>query len=132
MKKAIHTLIILGTFAVFMASSVVTSYALTDPGTSGGTNSTNTTSNDCNTSILPCDLDIAGMLHLVINILSGLIGVAAVGSLVYAGILYTTASGDTEKTKKAIEWIRNTVIGIVAYAFMYLILNFVIPGGFAF
>lgn len=80
------------------------------------------------TSILPC-MTIEEMIEYVVNFLTAGVGIAAVAAIVYAGILYTTAGGDTEKTKKAITWIRNTVIGIIAYAAMYLLLNFIIPGG---
>lgn len=70
-----------------------------------------------------------GLLLVAVNILTGLIGLIAVAGLVYAGILYTSAGGNADQTKKAIEFIRNVVIGIIAYALMFAFLNFIIPGG---
>ncbi len=70
-----------------------------------------------------------GLLLLVLNILTASVGIAAVGGIVYGAILYASASDNSEQTKKAREIIRNVVIGIVAYALMYLGLNFLIPGG---
>jgi hypothetical protein len=72
---------------------------------------------------------IWSILLQAINILTAGIGVAALAGIVYGAVLYTTAEGSAEKVKKAIEVIRNVVIGVVAYAFLYSGLNFLIPGG---
>ncbi len=72
---------------------------------------------------------IWGVLLLVINILTAGIGVAAVGGIVYASVLYATARGGVDQTKKAIVIIQNVVIGIVAYVLMFAFLNYIIPGG---
>ena len=65
----------------------------------------------------------------VLNILTAGIGIAAVGGIAYGALLYTTAENKPEQTKKAIGIITNVVIGLVAYALMYVFLNFLIPGG---
>ena len=70
-----------------------------------------------------------GILLLAINILTGLIALAAVLGIVYASIMYASAGGSVEQTKKAMGIITNVVIGIVAYALMYAGINFLIPGG---
>jgi hypothetical protein len=57
------------------------------------------------------------------------VGVLGVAGIVYGAVLYTTAADKAEQTKKAIGIITNVVIGIIAYALMYLVLNFLIPGG---
>ena len=64
-----------------------------------------------------------------LNILTAAIGVAAVGGIGYGALLYTTAQNSPEQTKRAISIITNVVIGIVAYGLMYVLLNFLIPGG---
>lgn len=69
------------------------------------------------------------LLLLAINILTVGIGIAAVGAIVFAGFLYATATDDQSKTKKAIEMIRNTAIGLIVYALMFSAANFLIPGG---
>lgn len=69
------------------------------------------------------------LLLLVLNILSIGVGIAAVGGIVYASIIYTTAQSNSENTKKAKDMIVQVVWGLLAYAFMYLMLNYLIPGG---
>lgn len=91
------------------------------------------------TSIINCDgskdatdvkdTGIWGLLLLVINILSAGVGVAAVGGVIYGSVLYTTAGGSMDQTKKAKAIIFNVIIGLVAYALMFSFLNFLIPGG---
>ena len=70
-----------------------------------------------------------GLLLIILNILTAGIGLAAVAGIVYASILYTSAGGSQEQIKKALTTIANIVIGVVAYAGMYALLNFLIPGG---
>lgn len=92
------------------------------------------------TSIISCDetggsdqpienSGIWGLLLLAINILTAGIGVAALAGIVYGIVLYTTSSGDPAGIKKAMEVIRNVVIGIVAYALMFSLLQWLVPGG---
>jgi hypothetical protein len=69
------------------------------------------------------------ILLTAINVLTAGVGIAAVGGLVYGAILYTSAGGSPEQVKKAIGIITNVVIGIFAYALMFGVLNFLIPGG---
>lgn len=75
------------------------------------------------------DSPVISVLVFVMQILTGAVGVAAVGTLIYAGILYSAAGGESGQVQKAKTIIKDTVIGIVCYAGMILILNFVIPGG---
>jgi len=70
-----------------------------------------------------------GVLLLAINILTALIGLAAVAGVVYGSVLYTSAGGNQEQVKKAMGIITNVVIGVIAYALMYSVSNFLIPGG---
>lgn len=70
-----------------------------------------------------------GILVLAIQIMTAGVGVLAVGGVVYGSILYTSAGDSAEKVSKAREVIRNVVIGILAYALMFALLNYIIPGG---
>jgi len=72
---------------------------------------------------------IFNLLIWVLRIMTAGVGVAAVGGIGYGALLYTTAEGKPDQTKKAIGIISNVVIGIGAYALMALLLNFLIPGG---
>ena len=70
-----------------------------------------------------------GVLKLAIQVLTAAVAVAALGGIVWGAILYTSAGGSVEQTKKAINVILNVVIGVVAYGLMFVGLNFLIPGG---
>lgn len=72
---------------------------------------------------------VVSILVLVIQILTAAVGVVAIGAFVYAGIMWSSASGDSGRINKAKEIIRNTVIGLAAFALMSLALNYLIPGG---
>lgn len=70
-----------------------------------------------------------GILVLIINILTAGVAVLALAGIVYGAVLYTSAGGNPEQVKKAMGIFRNVVIGVVAFAGMYALLNFLIPGG---
>jgi len=72
---------------------------------------------------------IWGILLLVINILSVGVGVTAVGGILYGSVMYTTAGGSVDQVKKARTIILNTIIGLAAFALMFSLLNYLIPGG---
>jgi hypothetical protein len=75
------------------------------------------------------DSGVFKLLIWVINILTAMVGIAAVGGLVYAGILYASARSGAEQVAKSKNIITDVVIGIVAYALMYLVINWLVPGG---
>jgi len=90
------------------------------------------------TSIINCDQGgegdyknsgLWGVLLLVINILTAGVGVLALAGIVYGSILYTSAGGSPEQVKKAITIFTNVVIGVIAFAAMWALLNFLVPGG---
>lgn len=70
-----------------------------------------------------------GILLLAINILTAGVGVVALGGIVYGAILYISAGGSPEQVKKAMGIFTNVAIGVVAYAAMFALLNFLVPGG---
>ena len=70
-----------------------------------------------------------GVLLIAVNILTAGVGVVALGGIVYGAILYISAGGSSEQVKKAMGIFTNVVIGVVAYAGMYALLNFLVPGG---
>jgi hypothetical protein len=86
------------------------------------------------TSIINCpsgenDNGLWGLLILAINILSTGVGVAAIGGIIWGGFMYLTASDSAEQLRKAKMILWNTTIGLIVYAAMYSLLNFLIPGG---
>jgi len=65
----------------------------------------------------------------IINFVSILVIILVIGAIIFAGIMYMTANGDSSQTQKAVEMIRNSVIGLILYLLFGAILNFLIPGG---
>jgi amino acid transporter len=70
-----------------------------------------------------------GLLIFILNIMTGGVGIAAVGGMVYAAILYASSSDSAEQVKRAKDIMRNIAIGIIAYVLMYVLINFIVPGG---
>ena len=69
------------------------------------------------------------LLEFVLGVMTAGVGIVAVGAIIYAGILYTSAGDNQQQVTQAKDTIKNTAIGLVAFGFMYLILNWLIPGG---
>ena len=69
------------------------------------------------------------LLKFVLQLLTAGIGIVAVGSVVYAGILYSSAGDNQQQVQQAKSTIKNVAIGIVAFALMFMALNWLIPGG---
>lgn len=65
----------------------------------------------------------------VLNIMMAGVGILAVGGIVYGSILYASAQDNQSQVQKAIEIFRNVTIGLVSFALMYSLLQFLIPGG---
>jgi hypothetical protein len=73
---------------------------------------------------------IVDMVFAIIRFLSDGVGLVVVGSIVYAGIQYTTSRGDPNATAMAIKRIRSAITALLIFIFAYAILNYVIPAGF--
>jgi len=100
--------------------------------------SAKTTCGTTETSIIGCNpTNVKGvegtavwsLLLMVVNILTAGVGIVAVAGIIYGSVMYASAGGNPENVKKARGIITNVVIGIIAYAFMFTILNFITPGG---
>ena len=61
----------------------------------------------------------------VINLILLIAGILAVIYLIYAGVLYITAGGDTGKADKGRTGIVNAIIGLVIISAAYLLVRFV-------
>lgn len=68
-------------------------------------------------------------LVIIIQILTGIVGITAIGAFIYAGIVYSAASGNAHMVAKSKEIMMNTVIGLALFAGMAVLLNWLIPGG---
>ena len=116
----------------FTIASLFGGFVLTQPALAA-------TCGGAQTSIIDCKDDkgkelkgedaIFKVLGDIIKILTGLIGLVALAAVIYGAILYGSAGDSPENIKKAREIWTNVVIGLVLFAFMSAILNFIIPGG---
>ncbi|MBR3169044.1 hypothetical protein IKF23_01230 [Candidatus Saccharibacteria bacterium] len=68
------------------------------------------------------------VIRLVVDILSVLVGIVGVIGIVIVGIQYMTAGGNEEQTRKAKRRLFEIVIGLVAYAVVYALLAWLLPG----
>jgi hypothetical protein cdiviTM7_00602 len=91
--------------------------------------SKNTPPADAKTAILPSDWKIEDILNMVLVVVTTGVGIAAVGSIVFAGVLYITARDNAAQVSKAKTMITNTIVGIIAYILMWAFLEWIIPGG---
>lgn len=92
-------------------------------------NSKNAPTAEAKTAILPSDWKIEDILNMILVVVTTGVGIAAVGSIVFAGILYITARDNAGQVSKAKTMIMNTVVGIIAYILMWAFLEWIIPGG---
>lgn len=144
LKRVFVTATLLFAF-LFPAFVVQPSFALlpSDPGgsttptassgssTTGGSSNAPTdqaaTSGNC-ASASKCDL-VQQYLNPFINFLAALVGVAVVISIVIGGIQYGSSAGDPQKAAAAKSRIRNSIIALLTFLFLFALLNFLIPGG---
>lgn len=103
-------------------------------GSNSGSNvSTGTTCGETQTQYIACDSEtgvgtINDLIRIGVIVMSTLIGVVAVGGLVYAAMLYASARDNQNQISSSIDIIRNIVIGLVMYVLMLAIINWLIPG----
>lgn len=79
-------------------------------------------------SVNNCDL-IQKYINPFINFLAALVGVAVVISIIIGGIQYGSSAGDPAKVSAAKNRVRNAIIALLTFLFLYALLNFLIPGG---
>lgn len=76
-----------------------------------------------------CDHFITTYINPAIMALTALVGIAAIISFIAAGIQYASSADDPGAVTKAKQRMFNTVLGLVAYIFLFAFLNYLIPGG---
>lgn len=64
-----------------------------------------------------------------IKFFAGVVGVFTVISMVIGGIQYATSADDPSKVNAAKDRIRNAVIGLLAFLFLFAFLQWIVPGG---
>lgn len=117
---ALFTAVLAWTPAAFAASCQVTSSSAC---VVAAVNKT-----DCNGGVQNCDL-VTKYINPLVNFLIALVGIAVVISIVIGGIQYGSSGGDPQKVTAAKNRIRNSLVALVTFIFLFAILNFLIPGG---
>ena len=102
------------------AGSTFSDSGCTDPAAAGNGN--------CSNGLTSCDL-LSKYINPFINFLSALVAVAVTISIIIGGIQYGSSGGDPSKVTAAKTRIRNSIIALVAFLFLYSFLNFLLPGG---
>lgn len=64
-----------------------------------------------------------------INVLSALVGVVVVLMIAVGGIQYSASRDNPQATAAAKDRIRNAIIALILYVFMWAFLQYLIPGG---
>lgn len=65
----------------------------------------------------------------LLKVITGLVGLAAVGGVLWGAMLYITARANSGQVEKAKIVIINAIIGILLFVFLFAILQFLVPGG---
>jgi hypothetical protein len=128
MNKIKQTIFLFGC-ALFLSAGIVFSTTSTVQADCGGVP---TAIINCNAGEDPKAIRDSGLwevLVIAINVLVGVVGVAALAGVIYGAVLYTSAGGNMEQTKKGMQIIGNVAIGVIAFGLMYVGLNFLVPGG---
>jgi Type IV secretion system pilin len=72
---------------------------------------------------------IEDLIYAFIRFLSYGVGIVLIGSMIWAGIQYSTSEGNPEATQSAKNRIRDTVIGLFIYLFAFALVQYLVPGG---
>jgi predicted small integral membrane protein len=80
------------------------------------------------------DTDISGTpivkdLNDIIKFLSAGVGVIVTGAIIVGGIQYMTAGDNPNAVAEAKKRITNALIALIAFFFMFMFLQWLIPGG---
>lgn len=75
-----------------------------------------------------CDL-IGHWLNPAINVLAGLVGIAVVIGIIIGAVQYSASAGDPQGVAKAKGRIMSAIIAFIAFAFLYVFLQWIVPGG---
>ena len=98
----------------------------TDPGGTG------THCGEAETILISCKgkgvQALGDVLRIIISVLTVIIGIAAVGGIAWASVIYAKAEDNASEVSEARTLIRNIVIGLLLYGFLVGIINWLVPG----
>ena len=80
----------------------------------------------CNIDSAHNNDDLISDTNKIINVVLGVLGVVAVGVVIYGGFLFLTAQGDPGRIKKGKDSITWGIIGLIIALLSWSIINFVL------
>lgn len=72
---------------------------------------------------------VKSVINPLINLLAALVGVAVTLMIIVGGIQYGSSGGDPQAVANAKQKIKNAIIALLAFAFMWSFLQWIVPGG---
>lgn len=72
---------------------------------------------------------ILDLIYAIIRFLSAGVGIVVVGSIIWAGIQYSSSQGNPEQTAQAKLRIQNSFLALVLYLFIFALVQYLVPGG---
>jgi hypothetical protein len=84
---------------------------------------------DCKDTDISKNCSIVEYLKILINVLSGLVGVVIVIMITVGGIQYSAARDNPQAAAAAKSKITNAVMALVFYLFIFAFLQYIVPGG---
>lgn len=73
--------------------------------------------------------ELIKFIKVAVNIMSALVGVVVTAMIVIGGIQYASAGGSPNATSAAKKRIFNAILALIAYLFLFVILEWLLPGG---
>ena len=123
-QKILVSLSLFGLFSVFALGSTSTVSALNIPVRAS---SHTVAAFKCGTP--ECDSLYTKYLNPFIKLLSAVVGILVVLSVIIGGVQYSAAGSDPQQVAAARKRIGNALLGLVAYIFLFALLNWLVPGG---
>lgn len=112
-----------------LPASSATNTAVSNPERDKNINCPQGTPPDKCSEVLVANNSLVALVRRTIQFFTVVVGVVITAVIVWAGIEYSSAGGDPNKTTAAKHRIRNAIIALVVYIFLGTLLNFLVPGG---
>lgn len=72
---------------------------------------------------------IVSLLLTILSWVTGLVSMAAIGGIIYGGILYAGAQDNSGQTQKGIMYVVNSTIALLLWFAAFALINYIVPGG---
>ncbi len=82
---------------------------------------------DCN---VPADDSLMSTIQIILNVIVGVVGIAAVAVIILGGVTFVTSQGDAAKVTKGKNTIIYGIVGLIISLLAFAIVNFVLSAVF--